>query len=156
MLVKDVMAKDLAFCTPQDGVTIAAKLMKAEDVGSIPVVADPTSKKLVGILTDRDICIQVVAEERSAAEVTCEAIMCATVVTARPEEDLDRCAELMQEHQVRRIPVVDERGTLVGIVAQADLAQEADDAEVVKATVEEVSKPGKTAPSTKTPKRDAA
>jgi CBS domain-containing protein len=144
------MAKDLAFCTPQDGCVEAAKLMKAEDVGSIPIVQEANAQKLVGILTDRDICIQVVAEERNPREVTCEAIMSRNLVTVKPDEDLERCAELMQEHQVRRIPVVDDKGTLIGIVAQADVAQEADDAEVVKETVQEVSKPAKT------PKREAA
>ncbi|MEZ0229179.1 MAG: CBS domain-containing protein [Planctomycetota bacterium] len=156
MLVKDVMTKDLAFCTPQDGCIAAAKLMKAEDVGSIPIVRDANSKKLVGILTDRDICIQVVAEERNALEVTCEAIMATSLVTVKPDDDLERCAELMQENQVRRIPVVDEKGALAGIVAQADVAQEAEDAEVVKETVEQVSKPSRAVKAPKTPKREAA
>jgi CBS domain-containing protein len=140
MLVKDVMAKDLACCTPQEGVIQAAKLMKTEDVGSIPIVESEGSKKLVGIITDRDICMQVVAEGKNPGGIKIESIMSKDLATVKPDADLEQCARLMQEKQVRRIPVVDEKGSLVGIVAQADLAQEHDDAEVVKETVEKISK----------------
>lgn len=142
MLIKDVMAKDLAACTPQDDVVKAAKLMLDEDVGSIPIV-EQGAKKLIGIITDRDICIRVVAEEKNPRQVKVEAIMSRDLVTAKPDDDLERVAQLMQENQVRRIPVVDEQGQLVGMIAQADLAQESESADTVKETVQEVSKPKK-------------
>jgi CBS domain-containing protein len=143
MLVKDVMTKDLACCTPQQSVVDAAKLMKKADVGAIPVVDSLQSKKLLGIVTDRDICIQVVAESLDPKSVKVEKYMSKDLVTASADEDLDRCAQLMQENQVRRIPVVDEKGILVGIVAQADIAQEAESPDTVKETVQQVSRPGK-------------
>lgn len=142
MLVKDVMAKDLAFCTPQQGVIEAARLMKTEDVGAIPVVQDEKGKKLIGIITDRDICVGIVAAGKNANEVKIDSLMSRDLVTAKPDDDLERCADLMKRSQVRRIPITDKSGILVGIVAQADLAQESESAETVKETVKQVSRPG--------------
>ncbi len=142
MLVKDVMSKDLACCTPQQSCVDAAKLMKSKDVGAIPIVADQSSKKLVGMITDRDICIRVVAAELNPKDTKIETIMSRDLVTAKPDDDLEACARLMREKQVRRIAVVDRNGVLVGVVGQADIAQETRP-EVVKETVKGVSKPGK-------------
>ncbi len=143
MLVKDVMAKDLSFCTPEETVKEAAKLMKSADVGAIPVVQDKSSRKLVGILTDRDIVIALVAEGKDPGTTTVGSIMSRDPVSTGPDEELDRSAQLMQEKQVRRVPVVDEQGAIVGIVAQADIAQESPSDQTVRETVEKVSTPRK-------------
>jgi CBS domain-containing protein len=139
MLVKDVMTKDLAFSTPRHTVVEAARLMRTHDVGSIPIVEDVTSEKLVGIVTDRDICSKVVALGLNPRDVKVEAVMSTGLVTVEPDDELDRCAELMKERQVRRLPVVDEKGTLVGIVSQADIVLETEDAELVRETVARLS-----------------
>jgi CBS domain-containing protein len=143
MLVKDVMAKDLTFCTPEETVAEVAKLMKSADVGAIPVVQDKSSRKLVGIVTDRDIVISLVAAGKDPKTTTVGSIMSRDLVSAKPDEELERSARLMQEKQVRRIPIVDEQGAIVGIVAQADIAQESPSDQTVRETVEKVSTPKK-------------
>lgn len=143
MLVKDVMSKDLVVCTPQDSVVKAAKLMKAADVGAIPVVEDRSDSRLIGIVTDRDIAIQIVAEGRNPTQVKVDEVMSRDLATVKPDDELERAAEVMQARQVRRVPVVDENGVLIGMIAQADIVAESGDADLVKETVEEVSRPSK-------------
>ena len=123
MLVKDVMSKDLTLCTPQETVVSVAKLMKVADVSAIPVVQDG-SRRLVGIITDRDIALRVVAEGRDPNVSSVGSVMSRDIVSTSPEEALERSARLMQARRVRRLPVLDEKGTIVGIVAEADVAPE--------------------------------
>jgi len=104
----------------------AARLMRDEDVGMTPVV---DGGRLVGTLTDRDIAIRVVAEGRDPQSTSVQEIASTGLVTLDPEQDLDEAIRLMSEHQVRRLPVVEEDGRLVGVVAQADIAREGDDSE---------------------------
>ena len=92
--------------------------MKTEDVGSLPVIEDD---RLVGVVTDRDIAIRVVAEGGST-ETTVGEIASKEVVCVDPQQSLEEAARLMAEHQVRRLPVCEEDGKLVGILAQADVA----------------------------------
>lgn len=102
----------------------AARLMRDEDVGLIPVVE---GERLVGTVTDRDIALRVVAEGKTAESTTVGEIASREIVTIDPQQDLDEALRLMARHQVRRLPVVEGDGTLVGIVAQADVAQHASD-----------------------------
>jgi CBS domain-containing protein len=97
----------------------AASVMKSEDVGSIPIV---DGDRLVAIVTDRDIALRIVAEGKGA-ETTVGEIASRDLVTIDPEQTLDEAARLMGQHQLRRLPVVEEDGKLVGILAQADVAQ---------------------------------
>jgi len=106
----------------------------------MPVVTDHASRKLIGIITDRDLCCSVVANGADARSTLIEAFISRNPVACREGEHLDRCERLMQERQVRRIPIVDGDGQVIGIVSQADLALK-DKPENVAKTVTEVSKP---------------
>ena len=113
----------------------AAKLMRDEDVGSLPVVQD---NRLVGVVTDRDIAVRVVAEGRDAQTHVAE-VASDRPVTVEPSADVDQALQLMSEHQVRRLPVV-EGGRLVGVIAQADIARLGSDKRTGD-LVEELSQP---------------
>jgi CBS domain-containing protein len=117
-------------------VTEAAAIMRTEDVGSLPVVEND---RLVGVLTDRDIVVRVVAEGRDACATSVGEILSNDLVTVTPEQSLDEALALMARHQVRRLPVVEEDGRLVGVVAQADVAREAR-GEETGGLVEEISR----------------
>ena len=142
MLVKDLMTSAVVWCTPWDTAQRAATLMKAHGVGAIAVVADPSDPLLEGIVTDRDLCCGVVAAGKNADAVQVADLMTRIPVTCGPEDTLEECEELMQEGQVRRIPVVNNRGRCIGIVSQADIALHAP-ASQVASTVKEISKPAK-------------
>ena len=105
--------------TPETTAREAAQLMKTEDVGSLPIVEDG---RLVGVITDRDLAIRALAEGRGAETAVTE-IASKDLVTVDPQQSLEEAARLMAEHQVRRLPVVEEDGRLVGVLAQADVAQ---------------------------------
>jgi len=115
----------------------AARIMKEKDVGIIPVVE---GGRLVGTVTDRDIAVRVVAEGKDPQSVRVQEIASTELVTVNPQQDLDEALRLMASHQVRRLPVVEEGGKLVGIVAQADVAREANDKQTGE-LVEEISQP---------------
>ena len=139
MKAQEIMTKNPRTVTPDSSVQEAARLMKDDDVGVLPVVESTQSKKLVGIITDRDITIRVVAEGRASAQV--REVMSASVRTCKPDDSVKDVMDLMGREQVRRMPIVDQRGDLVGIVAQADLVLEADD-EKAENTIEKISRPG--------------
>jgi len=135
--VKDAMTSSVTTATPSQSLTEAASLMKQEDIGSIPVVE---GGQLVGVLTDRDIVVRSVADGDDPRTVQVGAIATPAVVTVRPDDDLDEALRLMAQHQIRRLPVVDD-GQLVGILAQADVAHEAKEKQVGH-LVEEISRHG--------------
>ena len=141
MQAREIMSKDPRTITPDLSVREAAQLMKEEDVGVLPVVeAQGNDKRLVGMVTDRDIAIRVVAEGRNDARV--RDIMSGNPRSVRENDDVDEVLELMGREQVRRLPVVDERGAVVGIIAQADVARQAHDERKVEDTIEKISQPG--------------
>ena len=113
----------------------AARIMKTEDVGSVPILE---GDRLTGMLTDRDIAIRLVAEGKDPQSTTVGEIASRDVVTIDPQQNLDEALRLMAQHQVRRLPVVEEDGRLVGIVAQADVATQGDDARTGQ-VVEQIS-----------------
>jgi len=122
MICREIMTKDPECCLPSDSVMKAAQLMKSEDVGPIPIVDDKDGKKLTGIVTDRDLAIKVVAEARDPKTTAIEEVMSEGLVTCRENDDVQTVLKLMQDNQIRRIPVVDKKDQLVGIIAQADVA----------------------------------
>jgi CBS domain-containing protein len=134
------MTKKVVCCTPSDTAEKAAQLMRDHNVGAIPVVSDLTSRHLEGILTDRDLCCRIVVESRLADTMTIGELMTRKPVTCKPEDTLDRCLTAMQDHHIRRIPVVDEKASCIGIVTEADIALRAPAAKVGK-TVAEISRP---------------
>lgn len=122
--IRDAMTSNPSHLATSSSIVEAARLMKSEDVGSIPVTE---GDRLVGIVTDRDIALRVVAEGKDVQTVTVGEIASKELVTVDPQQDLDEALRLMAQHQVRRLPVVEEDGRLVGILAQADVAQQGDD-----------------------------
>ena len=140
MLVKDVMSKNLYCCVPSDTAQAAAKTMTAQGVGALPVVADSTNQRLLGIVTDRDLCCSVVAGAKLAETTRIADVMTRNPITCAAENTLDECEELMQKHQVRRLRVTDKQGCCIGVVAQADIALHGPAGAVAK-MVAEISKP---------------
>ena len=140
MKIREVMSPNPVCCLPTDSAQRVARIMCDHNIGSLPVVMDQESRKLVGVITDRDLCCSVVAEGLDPKTTTNEKFMTLNPVTCREEEDVENCERLMQEHQIRRIPIVDAEGGVIGIVAQADVALK-DKPERVSKTVAEISKP---------------
>jgi CBS domain-containing protein len=121
--VRDIMTPDPACCTPDTTAREAATLMREHDCGSIPVVESRQSKRLVGTVTDRDLAVRGVAEGKGP-ETAVRELMTEAPVTCGPDDEVEIVREVMVARLVRRVPVVDENGGLVGIVAQADIARE--------------------------------
>jgi CBS domain-containing protein len=125
--VHEVMTNNPRCVTPTTPVSEAAELMASEDVGSLPILE---GNKLAGIVTDRDIVIQVVAKKKDPQGMPVREVASRNLVTVRPDEDLSEALKLMAINQVRRLPVVDEDDRLIGVVAQADIAREAKEKDV--------------------------
>lgn len=140
-LCRDVMTENPTSCMPGDLVVRAAQLMQREDVGLIPVVTDTNDKRLLGVVTDRDLALRVVAQNRHPSQTTVDTVMSAEPVTCQPDDNLDLALDHMKEFQVRRIPIVDANGSLVGIVAQADVALRQKETEETAEVVAEISRP---------------
>jgi len=135
--VHEIMTPNPCAIDADKPVAYAAKMMKDENVGLAPIVE---GERLIGMLTDRDIVTQVVAESRDPQSVTVREVASTNLVTIDPQQSLDEALRLMASNQVRRLPVVEEDGRLVGVVAQADVAREAKEKETGE-LVEEISQP---------------
>jgi len=139
---RDVMTPDPVACEPTDPVRSVARLMKQHDVGAIPVVDSRAAKGLAGIVTDRDIVVKVVAEGRQVDEATVSEAMTSNPTACRADDDVDQAVALMAERQVRRMPVVDGSGRLVGIISQADVATRVNRDQRTGELVEAISESG--------------
>lgn len=137
----DVMTPDPSCIAAAQTVRSAAEMMKLEDVGAIPVVEDENSRKLTGMITDRDIVVNVIAGGKDVDSTRIEEVMSRNPVTCRPEDPIDHALDRMAQHQVRRIPVVDGKGRVVGIIAQADVATRVDLPEKTANVLEDISQP---------------
>ena len=126
MKVKHLMTKDPTCCVSSDTAQRAAAIMRDEHVGIVPVIENEQSRRLVGVVTDRDLCMNVVAEGRDPTAVAVATCMTTTVVSCAATDAVAKVTELMKDNQVRRVPVVDEHGALAGIVAMADLVERAE------------------------------
>jgi len=116
--VRDAMTEDPRSIGASEPVVDAARLMREQHVGSLPVT---DNEKLVGMITDRDITTRVVAEAADPKTISVGDVYSRDLISVEPDQDLDEALGLMARHQVRRLPVI-ENGSLVGIVAQADIA----------------------------------
>src|SRR5205809_7074551 len=134
--IQDVMTQNPCAIDADQPVSYAAKMMKDEDVGLAPIVE---GERLIGTLTDRDITVRVVAEGKDPQVVKVREVASTDLVTVDPQQDLDEALRLMADHQVRRLPVVENEGRVVGVLAQADIAEEAKPKKVGE-LVEEISK----------------
>jgi CBS domain-containing protein len=138
--IKEVMSSNPTCGLPSDTAQHVAKLMCEYNVGSMPVVVDSQSHKLVGMITDRDLCCSVVTKGLDPKSTPIEKFISPNPVTCRDGENIERCERAMQEHQIRRIPIVDSEDRVIGIVSQADMALR-DKPERVSKTVTAISKP---------------
>ena len=135
--ISDLMSPNPYAIDADKAVAHAARMMKDEDVGLAPIVE---GDRLVGALTDRDIVTRVVAEGRDPQSVAVREVASTGLVTIGPQQDRDEALQLMASNKVRRLPVVEQDGRLVGVVAQADIAREAKEQQT-GALVEEISQP---------------
>ena len=132
--IQEAMTSNPTTVSPDTTAGEAAQIMKSEDIGSLPIV---DGDKLVGVISDRDLAIRIVAEGRGT-DTPIDEIASKDVVTVDPQQSLEEAARLMAQHQVRRLPVVEEDGRVVGILAQADVAQTGHDA-LTGETVQQIS-----------------
>ena len=133
--IRDVMTANPSTVEPNSTAVEAARGMKEADAGVVPVTE---GGRLAGMVTDRDIAIRVVAEGKDPGSTKVGEVASRDLVTVDPQQDLDEALRLMAQHKVRRLPVVEEGGRLVGVLAQADIARQGDDMQTGQ-VVEEIS-----------------
>jgi CBS domain-containing protein len=136
--LKEIMTQDVETIRPDSKLQDAASKMKSLDVGSLPVC---DGRRLVGILTDRDITVRAVADGRDPADTKVSDMMTSEMIYCFEDQSLEDAARLMQEHQIRRLPIVDRKQQLVGIVSLGDVALEDDNNRLSGEALEEISKP---------------
>jgi CBS domain-containing protein len=144
MTCAEVMTPSPTCCQPQHTTVEAAELMQREDVGLVPVVADENMTKLIGVLTDRDIVLKVVAAGRDPRGTAVSEVMTTDPISCLPQESIEAVMELMASRQIRRVPIVDSDGTIVGIVSQADIATRLSDPTETGQVVQAISEPAVT------------
>ena len=139
MNCREVMTDNPVCCLPSDTVSQAARIMRREDVGPVPVVNDDQHKQLIGIVTDRDLALKVVAESRDPNHTMVSDVMTSTIIACRETDDASTAIKAMEEHQIRRVPVVDAEGKIVGIISQADVANRIREPKKIAEVVHEIS-----------------
>lgn len=142
MRIQDIMTKDPSCVTVDASVREAAQLMGRENIGIVPVVEGKSNKRLVGLVTDRDIAIRCVAEGKDGSCRVGDVMSATKLTTCSENDDVTQVMDAMRTEKVRRIPIVDERGSLVGIVSQADVVRKADDKHEAERTIQQISEPG--------------
>jgi CBS domain-containing protein len=142
MQAREIMTQQPACCTPDETMQRAAQLMKEHDCGCLPVVEDTRTRRVIGTVTDRDLACRGLATGKGPNTAVRE-VMSKDPTCCRPDDDVGEVERIMADQQVRRVPVVDERGCCVGMVAQADLAlhEEAVSSSEVGRIVERISEP---------------
>jgi CBS domain-containing protein len=143
----DLMTGNPVWCLASDLVSSAAQLMKHEEIGLLPVVEDQHDKRVIGVVTDRDLVLNVIAEGRRPDATPIRDVMTANPVTCRDGDAIEHALSAMAQHQIRRVPVVNDRGAIVGIIAQADVALRVDDPTTTTEILRKISKPTPIHPS---------
>lgn len=138
---RDIMTKDPWCCVPWDTAAQAARLMKRHDIGVLPVVEDRVGKKLVGVVTDRDMALRVVAGGLDPSAVAVKLVMSKPAITCSPDAGCETAADLMENHRIRRVFVTDQSGRVVGVIAESDIALRLRNPEVTGEVVACVSQP---------------
>ena len=142
MQVREIMTTNPACCTADASLEEVAKAMVEHDCGEIPIVRSSSDKSLLGVVTDRDIVCRLVAQGRNPVDEAAEACMSSPVVSVRESTPLEDCAKLMEEKQIRRVPVVNGGGMICGIDSQADIAKNAS-RKITADLVKDVSQPAR-------------
>ena len=135
----DIMTRDVVTSTPEATIMEVAQLMKEEDIGPVLIVDNEQNNTLVGIVTDRDIVLKVVADGQDPRTTRVGEAMSKKLVTCRADDDVDVAMRAMAQFQLRRIPVVEDNMRLLGIISQADVATRANDPERTAEVVKEIS-----------------
>jgi CBS domain-containing protein len=129
--ITDVMTPIPECCTADDSVIEIARIMETRDIGVVPIVESQDTRRVIGVLTDRDIVLRVVAQGRDPNEViSVRDIMTNEVVSCSPDADVLHVEELMKAHQIRRVLVIDDDGSVVGIVSMADVARHSNETQL--------------------------
>ncbi len=139
MKVREIMTENPAHAMPDTSLQEIAKMMVENDCGCIPIIEGGDAKTPVGMITDRDIVVRSVAENKNPLDLQAGDIMTGGIVTVTPETSVEECCNLMETKQIRRVAVVDKNGALCGMVAQADIAINASNDKTAE-VVQEVSK----------------
>jgi CBS domain-containing protein len=147
MKAREIMSADPACCTPDDTIERAARLMEQHDCGCIPVVQARDEAVVVGVVTDRDIAVRAIGHGRNT-ETAVRDVMTAAPVCCRADTELRDVEDVMSDRQLRRVLVVDDDGSCIGIIAQADLARAAEERrgisdDEVGRVVERISEPAR-------------
>ena len=140
MIVKEVMTADPVCCLSETGLQEIAKMMVEHDCGEIPVIDSKQTKRPIGVITDRDIVCRTIARGLNPLDLTGADCLSKPCVTVKPEMSLEECSRIMEENQIRRVPVVDTAGAICGIVAVADIALRAKEGAAGN-VIREVSEP---------------
>ena len=129
--ITDVMTPMPECCTPDDSIIEVAHVMEARDVGIVPIVESLETRRVVGVITDRDVVLRVVAAGRDPNEVvSVRDVMSPEIVSCSPDADVLHVEELMKQHQIRRVLVVDDNGSVVGVVSMADVARHSNETQL--------------------------
>jgi CBS domain-containing protein len=140
MKVEEVMSTEPAYCTPSTTLEDVANMMIECDCGEIPVVDSETNRKPTGVVTDRDIVCRTIAKGLNPLKMTAGDCMSQPCVTVTPEMSVDACCKVLESNHIRRVPVVDSKGILCGIVSVADVARSAKP-KITAEVIKEVSEP---------------
>jgi CBS domain-containing protein len=126
MRCEQIMKKNIECVTQQDNVQIAARKMRDQNVGFLPVCEN--GKKVVGTITDRDIAVRACADDHQASTTSIADVMTREVIACKPQDDITKAQQLMSEHRKSRMLCVDDSGKLVGVISLSDIAQYESDA----------------------------
>jgi CBS domain-containing protein len=140
MRVREIMTPDVACCTPETSLSEVARMMVDHDCGEIPVVDGRDTMRPVGVVTDRDITCRTIALGLNPLAMKAADCMSRPAISVLRDDDVDECIRTLEDHQIRRVPVVDDAGRCCGMVALADIARHGSKSETAE-VVREVSKP---------------
>jgi CBS domain-containing protein len=140
---EEIMTPNPVCCLPTDSAKKVAEVMLNQNVGPIPVIENDKTRKLIGIITDRDLVLKVIARGKDSESTRAEAVMTRKVVTCRADEDLQVAMDAMSKNQLRRVIIVDQVNKILGIISQADIATRANQPQKTAEVVKDVSQASK-------------